>query len=144
MICKTRSSASIASVNPRRLEMSAVEAGASGADEMNARQPVPGNDLRKRRLALHEFGKAGRNRIDRHRGNRRRGCHEINDHDFRLLRHQPRQRQRGQRDALTRCRTQHGHLARRGVSANQHIRHLLDFTGFQPGIHSRGHLSRAQ
>ena len=112
---------------PRRLELCAVETGAAGADEMNARQPVPGDDLRKRRLALHQFGKPGRHRIDRRRGNRRRECHEIDDHDFRLLRHQPRQRQRGQRDALARCRTEHGHLARLGACADQDIRHLLDF-----------------
>ena len=43
---------------PRRLQLRAVEAGTSGADEMNARQPVLGDDLRKRRLALHQFGKA--------------------------------------------------------------------------------------
>ena len=65
------------------------------------------------------------------------GRHEIDDHDFRLLRHQPRQRERGQRDALARCRTEHGHLARRGACANQDIRHLLDFSDSRRAVYVR-------
>ena len=40
---------------------------AAGADEMHARQPVPGDDLRERGLALHQFGQSRRRRIGRHR-----------------------------------------------------------------------------
>ena len=90
----------------RRSQASAAAIGAArgrsrtpGADEMNTRLPILGDDLRKRRLTLHQFGQPGRNRIGRHCGNHRRGCHEIDDHDFRLLCHQPCQRQCGQRDA---------------------------------------------
>ena len=49
---------------PRRLQLGAIKTGAAGADEMDAGQPVPGDDLRKRGFALHQFGEPGCGRID--------------------------------------------------------------------------------
>ena len=49
--------------------------------------PVPGDDLRKRGFALHQFGEPGCGRIGRHGRHRRRGRGEIDHHDLGVPRH---------------------------------------------------------
>ena len=112
---------------PRRLQQCGVRARASGAHEMNPRQPVLGDDLGKRNFTQHQFREARRGRIDRYSRDRRRRRRQIDHDDLRIAHHQARQRQRRQRDARARGGAENGDLARRVARIAQIIGEPLDF-----------------
>ena len=97
---------------------------------MSPRQPVFGDDLRKRGLAQHQFRQPRRGRIDRHRLKRRRRRRQIDHHDPGIARNQACQRQRGQRDTFVGGGAEHGDLARGVAGAAQVVGEPLHFGEF--------------
>ena len=96
----------------------------------------------ERRLALHQFGKPGRDRIGRHRRNVGEDATRSTTTTFAC-----RAISRASVSAVSvmlslDARAEHGHLARRGAAPASVSATLLDFAGFRRGIHRAGIASR--